>query len=352
MGHFDFLSMYGPTFLVALLGSLTLTPIVRFLAIRVGLVDAPGERRMHDVPIPKGGGLAIYAGFWIALFFRFSSHPQLAAVWLASTAMLLVGLADDRWDLKWYVKLGGQLGAALLFVALGGRIDFVTHPLTGATVYIGWWGVPLTVFWLVGLANVVNLIDGLDGLAAGVATIACIPLFAVAFQMGRFEAALLTVALAGAACGFLPYNFNPARVIMGDTGAMFIGFLLGAISVEGAVKGPTALAFVVPVLALGLPILDTVFSIVRRLVQGRPIYQADSDHLHHRLLAMGLSHKQAVLTLYGVSALMGVGALAAIDVGALRGLALFGLVAAGGVLFTLRVGGLRGASVRNTHVSK
>lgn len=333
------LSVFGLAFAL----SFGLTPLVRRLALRTGLVDRPGFRRMHARLMPRGGGVAIYAAFWLAVGLCSPNFDAYWGLWLASTVILAVGLIDDRVSLPWYAKLAGQLVGALIFAVWGGRIEFVTHPLSGAPVYIGAWGWPLTLLWLVSLANMVNLIDGLDGLAAGVAAIACVPLMVVALSLGRAEAALLTAALAAATLGFLPHNFHPARIIMGDSGALFLGFALGAISVEGALKGPTTLAFVVPVLALGLPIFETLFSIVRRLAAGRPVYEADADHLHHRLLGMGLSHRQAVVTLYGVSALMGASALLARDASAAGGLGLLGLVALAATLFAVRLGGLAGA---------
>lgn len=340
------------TFFLALLASWLLTPVVRVGALRSGLVDHPGPRRMHAVPMPKGGGLAIYAAFWLAVLLLPLQGGAYWGLWAASTVMLLVGLVDDRYELRWYLKLGGQIAAAVLFCLWGGRIEFVTHPISGDMVHIGWWGVPLTIVWLVALANMVNLIDGLDGLAAGVCVIACAPLFIVAMSMGRTDAALLTVALGAAALGFLPHNFSPARIIMGDTGAMFLGFVLAAISVEGALKGPTALAFIAPVLALGLPIFDTLFSVVRRVAANRPIYEADRDHLHHRLLAMGLSQRQAVLTLYGVSAVLGAGALLTVDAGVRVSLGVFLLVLAGMALFAYRVGGLGGTHTSGARVAR
>lgn len=296
--------MYPIAFGVALLGALAFTPLVRRLALRSGLVEMPGERRIHKAPLPLGGGIAMFAAFWLSLLASHPERQELLGLFIATSALLLVGVADDYFELRWHSKLLGQLASAGLFVAFGDRIEFVTHPVTGGAVYIGWWGVPLTIFWLVALANVVNLIDGLDGLAAGVCAIGAIPLFAVAHQLGRYDAALMTVALAASALGFLRYNFHPARIIMGDTGAMFLGFTLAAISVGGALKGPATLAFVVPILALGLPILDTALAIVRRIAAGRPFYARDTGHLHHRLLAIGLSQRQAALTLYAASSFL------------------------------------------------
>ncbi len=337
------------TFCIAFTAAFVATPLVRRFAARTGLVDQPGERRMHAVPMPKGGGLAIYAAFWLSAFTVVEPLGHLWPLWVTSTIILVLGLLDDARELPWYQKAGGQLLAAGLFVLWGGQIEFVTHPLTGASIYIGGWGVFLTIVWMVALTNMVNLIDGLDGLAAGVSVIACVPLFVVALALGRGDAAVLTAALAAATLGFLPHNFNPARIIMGDTGAMFLGFVLGAISVEGALKGPTALVFVVPVLALGLPIFDTCLSIGRRLVAGRPIYEADADHLHHRLLAHGLSHRQAVLALYAVSIAMGIGSLLATQMSAWGSLAMLAVILVATTLFAVRVSGSAVAASTTRH---
>lgn len=329
----------GGSFLAAFF----LTPLIRKGALKLQFVDPPRERRVHKVPLPLGGGVGIYLAFWLAVWAFIPWRFELWGWLVASTGILLLGLIDDKWELSWHVKLVGQFLAAGVLVYFGERIEFVTNPLAGESMYIGAWGIPLTLLWLVALTNMINWIDGLDGLAAGVCAIACVPLFLVAVQKGRIDAALLTVALFGATVGFLPFNFNPARIIMGDAGAMLLGFSLGAISVDGALKGATAIALTVPVLALGLPITETLFSIFRRLASGRPVYVGDADHLHHRLLAMGLSQRQAVLTLYGVSALMAASALIAFDAEGAGSLGVFALVAIGSVAFAHRIGGLKGA---------
>ena len=342
--YFEYLLEYLPWLGLAFGVSCGLTPLVRWVAVRTGFVEYPSERRIHKRPLPLGGGVALFVAFWTAVLAALPFSRELLGLALSSAILLLVGLVDDAVELRWYAKLSGQIAAAIVAVACGVKIEFVTHPFTAETVHIGWWGIPLTLTWLVAMANMVNLIDGLDGLAAGVSAIASMPLFLIAASLGRWEAALMTVALGGAAAGFLPHNFNPARIIMGDSGAMFLGFTLGAIAVEGALKGATTLAFVVPLLAFGLPIFDTVFAIARRIAGGRPFYAADRDHLHHRLLALGLSQRQAVLTLYALSILMAAGAVLAIDAGRVGSIGL--LVAAIGcaALFAHRIGGLRGLS--------
>lgn len=188
------------------------------------------------------------------------------------------------------------------------KIEWLNNPW-GGYFYLEYFSVPLTVFWIVSFTNVVNLMDGLDGLAAGVSGIASVTVILVALQQGFYPVAVITAALAGGIIGFIRYNFNPASIFMGDTGSMFIGYMLAAISIFGAVKSAATIALLVPAVALGLPIMDTAFAIVRRYTNGRPIFQPDKGHLHHRLLAMGLSQRQAVLLMYVISAVLGIAAI-------------------------------------------
>jgi len=203
-----------------------------------------------------------------------------------------------------------QISAALVLVYFGVRINFFTNFLEAeGLIYLKELSIPITVFWIVGITNTFNLIDGLDGLAAGISTISASILSYVAFVNGRYEIALVTLILAGCCLGFLPFNFNPARIFMGDTGSLFLGFVLSAISIEGTIKGATALTMVVPILAMGLPIMDTTLAIRRRILGGRPIMEADKGHLHHKLLSAGLCQKRAVLFMYGISLMMGLSAV-------------------------------------------
>jgi UDP-GlcNAc:undecaprenyl-phosphate GlcNAc-1-phosphate transferase len=199
--------------------------------------------------------------------------------------------------------------AAAVAVRLGVKIEFITNPFGSGMIYLGFWGIPLTILWIVGMVNVVNFLDGLDGLAAGVSIIGAFALFAVASSRGQVFASALAVALAGSALGFLPYNFNPATIFMGDAGAMLLGFTLAVISVEGALKGAATIALAVPMFTLGVPILDTVFSIVRRVHRGTPFYQADKEHIHHRLLSNGFSHRGAVILIYAITGCLGMMAI-------------------------------------------
>ena len=297
---------------VAAVSALILTPGARWVALRLGMVDRPKERSVHTKPIPYLGGLAIFLAFSLAaLLSGFAEDKQVMGILVGGAAITFFGLIDDLVQLRASVKLLGQVLAAavpVLFFDL--RITYVTNPL-GGWIDLGAWGVPLTILWIVALVNVVNLVDGLDGLAAGISTIASVTLLISAIQTGQAEVAIaLTAALAGSSLGFLPYNFNPAKIFMGDAGSMFLGFALAAVSVEGTLKSPVAIALAVPVLALGLPIFDTLFAIVRRYRKHQPIGQADRAHLHHRLLALGLSQRDAVLVMYLASGWLGIGALA------------------------------------------
>ena len=312
---------YMLTFVIAAGVALLITPGVIFLAAKTGAMDAPDARKVHKKPIPRIGGLGIYAAFMVAMLTLLSFvqvtdevMTELVGLMVGGSLIVLVGIIDDYKNLPAKVKLLGQIiAAAVLVIAFDVRIDFVTDPF-GDYIYTEWFAIPATIFWIVGLTNTVNLIDGLDGLAAGVSTIAAITIFLVALQQNILLVAVLTAALAGAAFGFLYYNFNPARIFMGDSGSMFLGFMLAGISVIGAVKCAATIALIVPILALGLPILDTTFAIVRRYRGGVPIFKPDKGHLHHRLLDLGFSQRQAVLLMYVISALLGLSAVALTEV--------------------------------------
>ena len=309
--------MYFWAFAVALAVSVLIMPAVIFLAEKTGAMDAPNARKVHKKPIPRIGGLGIYLAFMAAIVFvaiKFKLDDEMLretfGLVLSGSLVVALGLIDDYKNLPAKIKLLGQIGAAAVLVLLFDvRIDFVTDPF-GDYIYLEWFAIPATMFWLVGLTNTVNLIDGLDGLAAGVSAIASFTILLVALEQHFTLVAVVTAALAGAALGFLKYNFNPARIFMGDTGSMFLGFMLAGISVTGAFKSVAAIALIVPILALGLPILDTTFAIVRRVRGGVPIFKPDKGHLHHRLLNVGFTQCQAVLLMYVISALFGLSAIA------------------------------------------
>ena len=307
--------------MIAMAFVIILTPTVIKLAVRTGAVDKPDARKVHKAPIPRIGGLGIYISFMIATLFSVMSSNldgesmhEIIGLLVSGSLIFLLGIVDDYKNLPAKVKLLGQILAAVVFVLVFDvKIDVITNPF-GDYIYLEWVAIPATIFWLVGLTNTVNLIDGLDGLAAGVSAIASITILLVALKQNFFLVAILTAALAGAAFGFLFYNSHPAKIFMGDSGSMFFGFMLAGISVIGAFKSTATIALIVPVLALGLPILDTTFAIVRRYRGGQPIFKPDKGHLHHRLLSLGFTHKQAVLLMYVISAMLGLSAVALTEV--------------------------------------
>lgn len=292
--------MYILALIIALLASFLLTPYIKQLAVKIGAVDKPDKRKVHTQVMPRLGGLAIYLATMLAIVCSMPITRDLLGILLGGTWIVIVGVLDDKYSLPARVKLAGQMIAAVILVAFDVKIEWLNNPF-GGYFYLEYLSIPFTVFWVISFINVVNLIDGLDGLAAGVSGIASITVILVAVHQGYFPVATLTAALAGGIIGFIHYNFNPATIFMGDTGSMFIGYMLAAISIFGAVKSAATIALLVPAIALGLPIMDTAFAILRRYSNGRPIFQPDKGHLHHRLLTMGLSQRQAVLLMYGIS---------------------------------------------------
>ncbi|MDY6269621.1 MAG: MraY family glycosyltransferase [Selenomonadaceae bacterium] len=312
---------YVLAFVIAAGVALLVTPGVIFFAKKTGAMDAPDPRKVHKRPIPRIGGLGIYLAFMAAMITIVNEVPvepdvafELTGLGIGGSLIVLLGLIDDYKNLPAKVKLLGQIIAAcVLVIGFDVRIDFITDPF-GDYLFLEWFAIPATVFWIVGLTNTVNLIDGLDGLAAGVSCIAATTIFLVALQQNIMVVAVFCAAIAGAAIGFLYYNFNPARIFMGDSGSMFFGYMLAGISVIGAVKSAATIALIVPILALGLPILDTTFAIIRRYRGGVPIFKPDKGHLHHRLLDLGFTQRQAVLLMYVISALLGLSAVALTEV--------------------------------------
>jgi UDP-GlcNAc:undecaprenyl-phosphate GlcNAc-1-phosphate transferase len=286
---------------LSLVISWVLTPAVKKLAFRLGAVDRPNARKVHHRIMPRMGGLAIVIGFMTAALTCMELTTDVIGILLGGAVIAVVGMTDDMIQLTAKVKLAGQIVAALIPVLFGVRIEWLNNPW-GGYFYLDYLSIPFTVFWIVSFTNVVNLIDGLDGLAAGVSAIASVTIIMVALQQGMYQVAVLTAALAGGIIGFIRYNFNPATIFMGDTGSLFLGYMLAAISIFGAVKSAATIALLVPAIALGLPIMDTAFAIMRRYKNGRPIFQPDKGHIHHRLLAMGFSQRQAVIFMYLISA--------------------------------------------------
>jgi UDP-GlcNAc:undecaprenyl-phosphate GlcNAc-1-phosphate transferase len=306
------LVMFSAAFFV----SLVLTPLVRDLALAQGWLDRPdGRRKTHRLPVPRLGGVAVHLAFAVSFgaaltVFRDTSWmgPPVPAAFLhllaAGTAVMLVGLLDDLFGVPPVLKILVQAGAGLYLYYNGYQIRLISNPL-GDTINLGVLSLPITLVWFAGISNAFNLIDGLDGLAAGVGLFSTSIVFILALMNDRWEIVLLSVVLAGALLGFLRYNFGAASVFLGDSGALFMGFVLAALAVRGSTKSSTAVAVLAPLLALGFPIVDTGMALLRRLVGGRGLLQADADHIHHRIVRMGLTQQRAVVILYGVTALFG-----------------------------------------------
>jgi UDP-GlcNAc:undecaprenyl-phosphate GlcNAc-1-phosphate transferase len=324
-GHLD--QMQVPGFLIALAISWWLTPEIRARAMRLGLVDKPGEeRRIHKVAVPRLGGVAIYISIVVTLVItmaiggRFPKEGGFAGIAAGGTLIFVLGLLDDLESIKAKVKLIVQILAASAAYSLGVRIQkdlplpFEIH-LPGLVIpggiHLGQFAMPLTIIWLVGIANAVNLIDGMDGLAAGVSAIASVTIWAIAMANTPTHThpapypALTAAVFAGALLGFLRWNFNPARIFLGDSGAYLAGFVLGCIAITGVMKVTTVVTVGLPLLILFFPLLDTSWAVVRRLAKGQSIFTPDAEHIHHRLLQTGMSQKNVAYVIYAISGLLG-----------------------------------------------
>lgn len=310
--------------LIACATALFTTPYVRRLALNVGMLDATGERRMHDQPKPRIGGIAVYLGFAFALFSALgyliknkqfgdlaNLHDVIGLIF-GGTLILMVGIWDDVMGMSPRAKLFAQSVVAAMSMLYGFQITFITNPLHhNQTIYFPvWLSLIITLIWYVGMMNAINFIDGLDGLLSGLTVISAASLIVIDFNRGHAEIALVLAALAGAALGFLRYNWNPAKIILGDSGALFIGYVFATVSIIGVSKTAFAISLLVPLVVLALPVLDTVATIVRRTRAGKKFYEADRGHFHHQLIfRFGLNVRQAVLLIYLVCVVLGVIAL-------------------------------------------
>lgn len=295
-------------FLFSVLLAFALTPAVRVLAFKIGAVDVPKDkRRMHKEPVPLIGGLAIFISFFVSvILFSEDIDGKIIGLLTGMLAMVVIGIADDTHDLSPWKKLLGQIIASLFPVLTGTRID--SFLIMGENYVLSdWVSIPLTVLWIVGITNSINLIDGLDGLACGVSVISsfCLLLTAI-ISSSQSNIALLSLLLAGACLGFLPFNLHPAKMFMGDTGALILGYALATISVLGVFKFNALISFLIPFLILGLPASDTLLSIIRRIRRKQSPFRPDRGHLHHKLIDMGFSQRASVLILYAISALLGI----------------------------------------------
>lgn len=307
---------------VGLAVSFASTPIVKTFAQKVGAIDVPKDaRRVHDHPIPRMGGLAIFLGFILSVVLFVGISRQVQGILLGAVLIAACGAIDDIISLRAWIKLIVQIVAAIVAVAHGVVIEVLMNPnifSENEALILGVLAVPVTILWIVGITNSVNLIDGLDGLAVGVSTISSVTMFVVALLVAEGNVAIILAALMGACLGFMPYNLNPAKIFMGDTGALLLGYVLSTVSVVGMFKFYAIVTFIVPILALALPLFDTTCAFFRRLLRGQSPMHPDRGHLHHRLIDMGLSQKQAVAILYSVSAILGLCAVVLATSGTVR----------------------------------
>lgn len=303
--------LYIAAFASAFAITLVTTPLAKKISMLTGAIDYPKDRGMHKKPMPRMGGIAIVLGFMVTVivlsfFVEEMEMKQFIGLVIGASIVVVLGIFDDIYNLRARFKLCIQIIAALVVIYSGIRINIVMWPFTA---YLQTLSAPITLVWIIGVTNAVNLIDGLDGLAAGVSSIAALTLMVLCILTGTQTAVMLTAALAGACLGFLPRNFNPAEIFMGDSGSTFLGFVLSVTSILGVFKGYAALALIVSMLCLGLPVFDTLFAMGRRIAKHKPIMQADRGHLHHRLIDRGYSQRQAVLILYGISGICGMAAI-------------------------------------------
>lgn len=299
--------LYIAAFACAFAITLVTTPFAKWLSAKVGAIDYPKDRGVHKKPMPRMGGVAIVLGFLVTVlmvyFFDRSMSPKQFVGFIVGAGIIAVlGMIDDMKDLPAKLKFCVQIVAALIVIFSGTQIQIVLWPVTATLQKLS---IPITLVWIVGVTNAVNLIDGLDGLAAGVTGIAALSLMVLCIMTGTTTAVVLPAALAGACLGFLPRNFNPAEIFMGDTGSTFLGFVLAVTSILGVFKGYALLALVVSIFCIGLPIFDTIFAMLRRMAKHQPIMQADRGHLHHKLIDHGFSQKKAVLIMYAISIFLG-----------------------------------------------
>ncbi|KYC70526.1 glycosyltransferase family 4 protein [Heyndrickxia coagulans] len=294
------------TLFICFMLTILLTPLIKKLAIRIGAVDKPNQRKVHMKVMPRLGGLAIYISFIAGVLLLQPDSPHSLPILLGSLIIVLTGIIDDIRELSPRVKLMGQLAAALVVVLSGIHVEFINLPF-GGQLEFGIFSIPLTILWIVGVTNAINLIDGLDGLAAGVSSIALLTISGMAIIMGDAYVTVLGLILMASTIAFLFYNFYPAKIFMGDTGALFLGYMISVLSLLGF-KNVTFISLIIPALILGVPISDTFFAIIRRLVHKQPLSAPDKSHLHHCLLRLGFSHRQVVLIIYAIAAMFSLAA--------------------------------------------
>lgn len=287
--------------------ALVITPLTKQFSIKIGATDHPNHRKIHKRAMARSGGLAIFFAFFIGLFIAQPEDSSIIPIIIGAIIMTLTGFVDDLFQISARWKLFGQVAAALAVIAGGVHLEFINLPFD-VRWQLGWLSLPLTSLWIIGVTNAINFIDGLDGLAAGVSSIILMAITTVAVIDGNTFVTVIGVLLLGSTLGFLVYNFNPAKLFMGDTGSLFLGFMISVIALLGF-KNITIFSLLVPIILLAVPISDTFFAIIRRIVNQRPLSSADHSHLHHCLLRLGYSHKQTVLLIYAWCAFFGISAI-------------------------------------------
>ncbi len=321
-----FLIRIGLALAIAFAISFAFTPVVKSFAQKVGAMDIPKDaRRVHDHPIPRMGGLAIFLGFILSVVLFADIGKPMQGVLLGAVIIVATGAVDDIVSLPAWLKFILQIAAASVAVLHGVAIEVVVNPLGflgSEYLQLGGFSIPITIFWIVAITNAVNLIDGLDGLAVGISTISSITMLVIAMLVSEPNVAIILACLAGACIGFMPYNLNPAKIFMGDTGALLLGYVLATMSVMGLFKFYAVVSFAVPLLAVAVPLFDTTFAFFRRILKGQNPMKPDRGHFHHRLLDMGLNQKQAVAVLYIISAILGLAAVVITTSGELKALIL------------------------------
>jgi len=296
--------------LVAFVVVMLLTPAVGGMARLLGVVDTPGGRRLNLRPVPRLGGLALFLGIFVPSLAFLPLDRETRGLLLGAAVAVTVGAIDDFRGLRWWEKLGGQLIAAGIPTGFGIWVDRFTFPFVGIHTVPVWIGVPLTIVWIVAIMNMVNFLDGMDGLAAGVAAIAGLTFAVIALSLAKPDAAIMSAIVFGACVGFLRHNFYPARIFMGDSGALLLGFVLAALTVQGLLKTAATVALLFPLLVLAVPIVDTTFVVARRLRHGQKVFEGDQAHLHHRFLRRGFSQPRAAVTIWAWCASLAAAALA------------------------------------------
>jgi UDP-GlcNAc:undecaprenyl-phosphate GlcNAc-1-phosphate transferase len=342
--QYDLFIKVGIAVAAAFIISFAATPIVKSFANRVGAIDVPKDnRRMHTQPIPRLGGLAIFLGFLLTVVLFADISREVQGILLGSVVVVIVGVIDDIVPLPAWLKFIIQIGAALIAVYHGVVMRIIMNPFFWtASEYLsfGYFSIPVTVLWIVAITNSVNLIDGLDGLAAGVSAISSFTMMIIAIVVTDINVAIIMAALAGACIGFLPYNRNPAKIFMGDTGALLLGYVLATVSIIGLFKLYAVISFVIPFLVVGLPLFDTAFAFLRRILSGRSPMSPDRGHFHHRLIDMGFNQKQAVAIAYAISGILGLCAVVIATNGEIKAIILLAALFVAGIIAVFVVKGI------------